>query len=77
MATIKTKDEKLIANYETNGLSMSEWCNINGVSKSTLAGWIRGKKDDITKLKGKTKFVEVTIPAELQIQPEPQTKNTT
>ena len=79
MATRRTKEEKLklIADYEASDLSMAEWCNANGISKSTLAGWIRGKNSDITKPKNKARFVEITIPAELQEQPEPQTKNAT
>ena len=79
MATRRTKEEKLklIADYEASGLSMSEWCNTNGISKSTFAGWIRSTKDDVRTPKSKPKFVEVTLPTELQERPELQSKNTT
>ena len=79
MATRRTKEEKLklIADYEASGLSMSEWCNTNGISKSTFAGWIRNTKADVKTPKSKAKFVEVTIPAELQEHSELQSKNTT
>ena len=79
MATRRTKEEKLklIADYEESGLSLSEWCATNGISKSTFAGWICSTKDDVTKPKNKAKFVEVTLPTGLQEQPELQSKNTT
>ena len=79
MATRRTKEEKLklIADYEASGLSLSEWCATNDISKSTFAGWIRNTNDDVTKPKSKAKFVEVTIPAELQEHSELQSKNTT
>ncbi|MEF2920311.1 MAG: hypothetical protein U0O22_07610 [Acutalibacteraceae bacterium] len=79
MATRRTKEEKLklIADYETCGLSMSEWCTANSISKSTFSGWIRSTKADVRKPKSKARFVEVTIPAKLQEQPEMQVKNTT
>ena len=78
MAIRRTKDEKLklIADYEASGLSLSEWCATNGISKSTFAGWIRSTKDDVRKPKSKAKFVEVTLPIGLQEEPEPQTRNT-
>ena len=78
MATRRTKDEKLklIADYEESGLSLSEWCATNGISKSTFAGWIRSTKDDVKKPKSKAKFVEVTLPTGLQEQPELQARNT-
>ncbi|MEE1282421.1 MAG: hypothetical protein UHK60_09260 [Acutalibacteraceae bacterium] len=78
MATRRTKDEKLklIANYETSGLSMIEWCNANGISKSTFSGWIRNTKSDVRTPKSKAKFVVVTPPIGLQEQPEPQARNT-
>ncbi|MEE1077248.1 MAG: hypothetical protein UHY68_08335, partial [Acutalibacteraceae bacterium] len=78
MATRRTKEEKLklIADYEASGLSLSEWCATNGISKSTFAGWIRSTKDDDIKPKSTAKFVEVTLPTELQEQPEPQARNT-
>jgi transposase-like protein len=78
MATRRTKEEKLksIADYETSGLSLSEWCATNGISKSTFAGWIRSTKDDVRTPKSKAKFVEVTLPTGLQEQPEPQARNT-
>ncbi|MEE1155047.1 MAG: hypothetical protein UH241_07820 [Acutalibacteraceae bacterium] len=77
MATRRTKDEKLklIADYEESGLSLSEWCATNGISKSTFAGWIRSTKADVRTPKSKTKFVGVTIPAELQEHSELQSKN--
>ena len=61
MATRRTKDEKLklIADYEESGLSLSEWCATNGISKSTFAGWIRSTKADVRTPKSKTKFVGV------------------
>ena len=79
MATRRTKEEKLklISDYEASGLSLSEWCTTNGISKSTFSGWIRSTKDDVRKPKNKAKFVEVTLPTGLQEQPEAQTKNTT
>ena len=79
MATRRTKEEKLklIADYEVSGLSMSEWCIANSISKSTFAGWIRSTKPNVTKPKSKARFVEVAFPAELQEQTEPQAKNTT
>ena len=79
MATRRTKEEKLklIADYETSGLSITEWCTANSISKSTFSGWIRSTKVDVRKPKSKARFVEVTIPAELQEQPEMQVKNTT
>ena len=78
MATRRTKDEKLklIADYEASGLSMSEWCTTNSISKSTFVGWIRNTKTDVRKPKSKAKFVEVTPPTGLQEQPEPQARNT-
>ena len=78
MATRRTKEEKLklIANYEASSLSMTEWCTANSISKSTFAGWICSTKDDVRTPKSKAKFVEVTIPTELQEQPEPQARNT-
>ena len=78
MATRRTKEEKLklISAYEASDLPMIEWCNANGISKSTFLGWIRSTKDNVTKPKSKAKFVEVTIPVELQEQPEPQARNT-
>ena len=78
MATRRTKDEKLklIADYETSGLSLSEWCATNGISKSTFAGWICSTKDDVRTPKSKAKFVEITLPTGLQEQPEPQARNT-
>ena len=78
MATRRTKEEKLklIANYETSGLSLSEWCTANSISKSTFAGWIRSTKDDVRTPKSKAKFVVVTPPIGLQEQPEPQARNT-
>ena len=78
MATRRTKEEKLklIADYETSGLSLSEWCATNGISKSTFAGWIRNTKSDVRTPKSKAKFVEVTPPTGLQEQPEPQARNT-
>lgn len=78
MATRRTKEEKLklISDYEASGLSMSEWCNANGISKSTYAGWIRSTKADITKPKSKAKFVEIKIPTGLKEQPELKAKNT-
>ena len=79
MAIRRTKDEKLklIADYEASSLYMTEWCTANSISKSTFAGWIRSTKDDVRTPKSKAKFVEVTIPTELQEQPEPQARNTT
>ncbi|MEE1282605.1 MAG: hypothetical protein UHK60_10225 [Acutalibacteraceae bacterium] len=79
MATRRTKEEKLklIADYEASGLLMSEWYTGNSISKLTFVGWIRNTKADIAKPKSKAKFVEVTIPVELQEQPELQPKNTT
>ena len=79
MATRKTKEEKLklISDYKASGLSMIEWCNANGISKSTFTGWIRNTKADVRKPKSKARFVEVKIPTELQKQPELQAKNTT
>ena len=76
MATRRTKEEKikLIADYETSGLSLSEWCATNGISKSTFAGWIRNTKSDVRAPKSKAKFVEVTLPIGLQEQLEPQAK---
>ena len=61
MATRRTKEEKLklIADYEESGLSLSEWCATNGISKSTFAGWIRSTKADVRTPKSKTKFVGV------------------
>ena len=40
MATRRTKEEKLklIADYETSGLSMTEWCTANSIAKSTFSG---------------------------------------
>ena len=78
MATRRTKEEKLklISDYEASGLSLSEWCATNGISKSTFAGWIRSTKDDVKKPKSKAKFVEVTLPTGLQEQPELQARNT-
>lgn len=78
MSTRKTKEEKLklIADYEASGLSMSEWCIGNSISKSTFAGWIRNTKADVAKPKSKAKFVEVTPPTGLQEQPELQARNT-
>ena len=78
MATRITKEEKLksIADYETSGLSLSEWYATNGISKSTFAGWIRNTNVDIRKAKSKAKFVEVTPPTGLQEQPELQARNT-
>ena len=77
MATRRSKEEKLklIADYEESGLSLSEWCATNGISKSTFAGWICSTKDDVRTPKSKAKFVEVTIPAELQEHSELQSKN--
>ena len=62
MATRRTKEEKLklISDYEASGLSLSEWCATNGISKSTFAGLIRSTKDDVRTPKSKAKFVEVT-----------------
>lgn len=79
MATRRTKEEKLksISDYEASGLSKAEWCNANGISKSTFVGWLRSTKSDVTKPKSKARFVEVKIPTELQEQPELQAKNTT
>ena len=79
MATRRTKEEKLklIADYEASGLSMSEWCTANSISKSTFAGWICRTKSDVTKTKSKAKFVEVTLPTGLQEQPKLQSRNTT
>ena len=54
---------------------MQKWCNANDISKSTLAGWIRNTKSDVTKPKNKARFVEVTLPTGLQQQPEPQARN--
>ncbi|MEE1281184.1 MAG: hypothetical protein UHK60_02875 [Acutalibacteraceae bacterium] len=78
MAIRRTKDEKLklIADYEASGLSLSEWCTANSISKSTFSDWIRSTKDDVRKPKRKAKFVEVTIPAKLQEQAELQARNT-
>ena len=78
MATRRTKEEKLklIADYEASGLSLSEWCAINGISKSTFLGWIRSTKSNVRKPKSKAKFVEVTPLIGLQEQLEPQAKNT-
>ena len=78
MATRRTKEEKLklISDYEASGLSMIEWCNTNGISKSTFSGWIRNTKSDVRTPKSKGKFVVVTPPTGLQEQPEPQAKNT-
>lgn len=78
MATRRTKEEKLklIADYETSGLSLLEWCTANSISKSTFAGWIRSTKDDVRTPKSKAKFVEVAMPSELQEQPEPQARST-
>ena len=78
MATRRTKEEKLklIADYETSGLSLSEWCATNGISKSTFSGWIRSTKSDITKPKSKAKFVEIKIPTGLKEQPELKAKPT-
>ena len=78
MATRRTKEEKLklIADYEASGLSMTEWCTANNISKSTFAGWIRNTNVDIRKAKSKAKFVEVTPPTGLQEQPKPQARNT-
>ena len=78
MATRRTKEEKLklIADYEASGLSLSEWCATNDISKSTFAGWIRSTKSNVRKPKSKAKFVEVTPPIGLQEQLEPQTRNT-
>ena len=55
MATRRTKDEKLklIADYEESGLSLSEWCATNGISKSTFAGWIRSTRMMLQNLKTK------------------------
>ena len=78
MATRRTKEEKLklIADYEASGLSLSEWCATNGISKSTFADWIRNTKSDVRAPKSKAKFVEVTLPIGLQEQLEPQARNT-
>ena len=78
MATRRTKEEKLklIADYETSGLSLSEWCATNGISKSTFSGWIRNTKSDVRTPKSKVKFIEVTLPTGLQEQLEPQARNT-
>ena len=78
MATRRTKEEKLklIADYESSSLSMTEWCTANNISKSTFAGWIRSTKFDVRTPKSKAKFVEVTPPTGLQEQPEPQARNT-
>ena len=78
MATRRTKEEKLklIADYEASGLSMSEWCVSNGISKSTFSGWIRNTNADVRKPKSKAKFVEVTLPTGLQERTEPQARNT-
>ena len=78
MATRRTKEEKLklIADYEASGLSMSEWCIGNSISKLTFAGWIRNTKADVAKPKSKAKFVEVIPPTGLQEQPELQARNT-
>ena len=77
MAIRRTKDEKLklIADYEASSLSMTEWCTANSISKSTFSGWICSTKDDVRTPKSKAKFVEVTIPAELQEHSELQSKN--
>ena len=77
MATRRTKDEKLklIADYEESSLSMTEWCTANSISKSTFARWICSTKSNVRKPKSKAKFVEVTIPAELQEHSELQSKN--
>ncbi len=78
MATRRTKEEKLklIADYEASGLSMTEWCTTNSISKSTFVGWICNTKADVITPKSKAKFVEVTPPTGLQEQPEPQARNT-
>lgn len=78
MTTRRTKEEKLklIANYEASGLSKLEWCNANGISKSTFAGWIRSIKADVRKPKSKAKFVEVTFPTESESTQKLQEKNT-
>ena len=78
MATRRTKDEKLklIADYEMSGLSMTEWCKVNGISKSTFAVWIKSAKSDVTNPKSKARFVEVALVTELPEKPEPQSKNT-
>lgn len=67
MKTRKTKEEKfkLIADYKASGLSMTKWCEANGIPTSTLAGWLRGKKVTTEKPKNKARFVEIAFPAEL------------
>lgn len=56
---------------------MTEWYNANGISKSTLVGWIRSKNVDITKPKNKAKFVEITFPTESESTQKMKEKNTT
>ena len=77
MATRRTEKEKLklIADYEMSGLSMAEWCKVNGISKSTFAVWIKSAKSDGAKTKKKARFVEVALPTELQEQPKLQARS--
>ena len=61
MSKKRTKEEreKIIADYKASGLSMTKWCNANGIALSTLTGWINGKKTNTSTSKSKAKFVEV------------------
>ena len=61
----KEEKEKIIADYKTSGLSMTKWCNANGIAPSTLSGWINGKNTNSSTSKNKAKFEEVILPTEL------------
>ena len=61
----KEEKEKIIADYKASGLSITKWCNANGIALSTLSGWINGKKTNTSASKSKAKFVEVILPTEL------------
>lgn len=60
MNTRRSKEEKerLIEDYKSSALSITEWCVLNNIPRSTMAEWLNRK----SKEKSETKFIEVTIP---------------
>lgn len=64
MKTIRSKEEKekLIEDCKSSALSINEWCVLNSIPRSTMAGWLNAKGRKSDKDKKKTKFIEVTQP---------------
>ena len=64
MKTIRSKEEKekLIEDYKSSALSINEWCVLNSIPRSTMAGWLYAKEHKSDKEKTNAKFIEVTTP---------------